>query len=175
MKRSLCLLCVFCLANHLAATENSPAPTQQKTEPISKETPINPELKRALDLASLTMDAFVLTTCASLEKCEYSRGYSACLLDIRLDALRCMNSDYAKSLLCHLYVWFEKTEQLLHDAFNKKQNIIKVPTLDFTTQEIEIKLDEQIKRIHDGESSVKTIQNGISRFFPFNTATKQQS
>ena len=142
--------------------------TVQQAESASNENKINPEIKRALDLVSFTMNMFVLANCAAIEKYEYTRGYCTCLIDVKINELRTINTSFAQSLLCHLYVWFEKTERIMQEAYNSGQKKIKIPELDLSSgKDTEVDLDEQIKRIQSEEDAMRSDRLCAARFFPF--------
>ncbi len=170
MKKTLLLCCVLsCLTKHIIATDNAVA-EQQVTKPgyINNENKINPETKRAQDLASLAVDMFILINCAVLEKCNYAHGYCACVLDVRMSELRAINTEFAKSLFCHLYLWFEKTEKIIKEAYNSNQKRINLPAIDPSFgKDIEINLEDHIKRVQTEETNVKKESNITARFFPF--------
>ncbi len=177
MKKTLLLCCVIgSLTKQIVAIDNIVTESQvgmspgavQKTESASSENKINPEIQRVLDLVSFAMNMFVLANCATLEKYEYTKGYCTCLIDVKINELRTINTDYTKSLLCHLYVWFEKTEKIIQEAYRNNQKKIRVPELDLSSgKDTEIDLDEQIKRIQNEESAMTSNRLYAAWFFPF--------
>ena len=170
MKKILLLCCFFGFLTKQVVVVDAAIAQPLAVEPATavQENKINPEIQRALDFVSFTMNMFVLADCATLEKYEYTKGYCTCLIDVKINELRTINTDFAKLLLCHLYVWFEKTESIIQEAYKSGQKKIKVPALDFSSgKETEIDLDEQIKRIQSEEDAMKSDRLYAARFFPF--------
>lgn len=164
-KKTIFLLCAINSVLFTIIAEETPtSQAQQAPKPEQKAAPDN---NYTLERIATIMDAFILATCASHEQCNYIKGYATCLIDLKINELKMINASYTNATLCHLYVWFERSEKIIKDALANQQKKIKLPTIELATHEAEIDVDEYIKRAHSKEDEAKKQAVNATLFFPF--------